>query len=174
MSDKQVNPANEPGTTPAERKRIPMTVPMQKLEVSEIPGYHLHWMRGTAGRLAQALRAGYEYVTEDEVTMNNLDLAGDLSKGGSTDMGSKVSVTTGDDAGHDGQPVRLYLMKIREEWWQESQKVVATRSEGIADTFRRGMIGADAGSAADAASRYTKGKLPDLFNPNKRKLVKPS
>ena len=33
-------------------------------DLPEIPGYHLHWMRGTPSRISQALRAGYEWDSE--------------------------------------------------------------------------------------------------------------
>ena len=167
----ELNPANEPGKTAEERKRIPMTVPMQKLEVSSIPGYHMHWMRGTADRVAQAQRAGYEFVTEAEVSLNNPDLAGFVADSGNTDMGSRVSIVSGGDVGQDGQPVRLYLMKIKEEWWQEGQKILSDRSEKTAEAFRAGMVGASASGAGDTSHRYVKGKIPDLFNPNKRRPV---
>lgn len=166
MND-SLNPANEPGKTDAERKRTPMTLPMRKLEVSEIAGYHLYWMRGSPQRLAQAERAGYEFVTEDDVKLNNLDLGGDAAVSGNTDMGSKVSTVTGDDL-VEGQPMRLYLMKIREEWWQEGQKILEDRSEKIADSFRRGLIGHDQPGAGDTSNRYTKGKVPDLFKLKRR------
>ena len=167
----QMNPANEPQKTVAERKRVPMSVPMRKLEVNELPGYHLHWIKGTPQRLAQAQNAGYEFVLEEEVQVNNLDLGGDASIRGNTDLGTRVSTAAGDDVGGDGQPVRLYLMKIKEEWWQESQQVLADRSEKIADAFRSGLTGADKDKPGDSQRRYVKGKVPDLFNPNKRRPV---
>ena len=167
----ELNPANEPQKTVAEMKRVPMTVPMRKLEVNELPGYHLYWMRGTPKRLEQAARAGYEFVTEDEVRLNSTDLGGDTTAGGNTDMGTKVSTAIGDDVGLDGQPIRLYLMKIREEWWKEGQKILAERSEKTADAFRRGIVGYDMPGAGDVSNRYVKGKIPDLFNPNKRRPV---
>ena len=46
------NPANANGQASMDRKRIPMNVPIQKLEVPEIPGYRLYWFRAEPGRLA--------------------------------------------------------------------------------------------------------------------------
>jgi hypothetical protein len=44
---KPINPSNRSASP--ERKRIPMAVPVQKLSVPDIPGYHLHWFQGDAG-----------------------------------------------------------------------------------------------------------------------------
>lgn len=164
------NPASEAGEDIGERKRVPMTLPMQKLEVTEIPGYVLYWMRGTSSRIAQAQRAGYEFVNEEEVSLNNTSLGGDALKSGSTDMGSRVSVVTGDEVGRDGQPVRLVLMKIKKEYYEEGQKVLLERSEKTAAAFRSGLVGAEqAGATMDFTNRYMKGKVPDLFRAKTRK-----
>ncbi len=164
------NPASSVDGDVSERKRIPMTLPMQKLEVQEIPGYVLYWMRGTPSRIAQAQRAGYEFVNEDEVSLNNTSLGGDTLKSGNTDMGSRVSVVTGDEVGRDGQPVRLVLMKIKKEYWDEGQKVLLERSEKTAAAFRSGLVGADtAGATMDFTNRYMKGRVPDLFKAKVRK-----
>lgn len=170
MSD-ELNPASSVDVDLAERKRIPMTLPQQKLEVAEIPGYVLYWMRGTPSRIAQAQRAGYEFVSEDEVSLNNVSLGSDPVQSGNTDMGSRVSVVSGDEVGRDGQPVRLILMKIKKEWWDEGQKVLADRSEKTAAAFRSGLVGQDTatGHTLDFSNRYMKGKIPDLFKPKIRR-----
>lgn len=112
----------------AERKRIPMSVPVQKLEAPEIPGYHLHWFNGTPDRIQRALDGGYEFVDEREARINNVSLGGDSATSGNTDMGSRVSVVSGTELGRDGQPVRLILMKIKQEWYEEDQKLVEARN----------------------------------------------
>lgn len=171
------NPANVPGTTAAERKRVPMTAPVLKLYVPDLPGYHLHWMRGDAGRLAQAEKAGYEFVDSSEVDINNVLLGGDATKSGNTDMGSRVSVIAGQETGGDGQPVRLYLMKQKQEWYEEDQKILESRNDQIAQTltanFRQGTVGgkADGETSEDMQNRYvnkTRTKIPDLFTKKRR------
>ena len=165
-----VNPA-----TPAqksERKRIPMSVPVQRLEAEEIPGYHLHWFSGTPDRLKRALDGGYEFVDEREMKINNVSLGGSSAVSGNTDMGSRVSVVSGTEIGKDGQPVRLILMKIKQEWYEEDQKLVDDRNELVAASLRGGLLGAEKDRPGDTQHRYVdkaKTAIPDLFNPKKRK-----
>jgi hypothetical protein len=132
------SPANERVTSTEARSRIPMSLPVQKLAVPEIPGFHLHWMRGDAARIMQAQRAGYSFVTQDEVELANTGIANDTDNSGNTDMGTRVSIVSGGDVDSGGQPERLYLMKLREEFWEEDQKVLADRNESIAQTLRGG------------------------------------
>lgn len=167
------NPSAEGGKKPvAERQRIPLTLPVQKFAVPEIPGYHLHWFRGTPERLAQAERAGYEFVNEDEVDINSVQLGGDATKGGNTDLGTRVSVVAGGGDTEGGQPTRMYLMKQKMEWYVEDQKLLENRNDGVAEAltaaFRTGTVGgkADGETSADMAQRYVdpkRARMPDLF-----------
>ena len=166
------NPSVAPGKTKGERKRIPLSVPQRKLEAPDIPGYHLRWIRGTPQRIQQAERAGFEFVEQDEVELNNLSLGGDATRTGNSDMGSRVSVTEG-GAGDDGQALRMYLMKQKMEYYLEDSEIVQKRNDGIADTltagYRQGTIGAGAASgetAEDVQQRYvdkSRSKVPELF-----------
>lgn len=165
MAIKEINPANRSATN-AERKRIPMSVPVQKLEAPDIPGYHLHWFQGTPERLQRALDGGYEFVDEREMQINNVSLGGDSTKSGNTDMGSRVSVVSGHEVGKDGQPTRLILMKIKLEWYEEDQKLVDQRNARVADSLTSGAIGAEKDRAGDSQHRYvdkSRTAIPDLF-----------
>lgn len=178
-----LNPASDssPAATRAERVRVPMTVPVQKLAAPEIPGFFLYWMRGTPDRLQQANRAGFEFVTEEEMQVNNTSLGGDASKSGSTDLGSRVSVlanTSGDgEIDGSGQPVRLYLMKQKWEWHLEDQKLLEDQNQGIANAltsaFRSGAPlqgAADGERPDDVTQRYVdprRTRIPDLFKPKR-------
>lgn len=158
---------------------IPMTLPQQRLAVPPIPGYHTHWMMNTPERVATALRAGYEFVTSEEVNLNNFDLGGDAKTDGNTDMGTRVTVLAssyGDGSiGRDGQPARLILMKQREELYRKHQKHLENRNDGIADaltsSFKQGTVGgrAEGETSEDMGKRYVgnRGKIPDLFNRHK-------
>lgn len=166
------NPSVAPGKTTAERKRIPLSVPQRKLEVPEIPGYRLRWFRGTPQRLAQAERAGFEYVDPSEVALNNVVIGGDAKKDGNSDMGSRVSVIEGSEVDGAGQAVRLYLMKQKEELWKEDQAITQGRNDSVAEAltagFAQGAVGgrAPGESAEDTQQRYvdrSRSKLPDLF-----------
>lgn len=163
----RANPSNTPGKTSAERKRIPMSVPVQKLEVPEIPGFHLHWFRGDAARIERAKAGGYEFVDAPEVSLNNVSLGGDSAASGSTDMGSRVSIVAGKELGPDGQPIRMVLMKIRQEWWEDDQKLVEAQNAKIADSIMGGRAQSQAADAGDGNIRYVGSatKIPELFTP---------
>lgn len=169
------NPANLGEKTVAERKRVPMTAPTRKLEIAELPGYWLQWIRGTPDRVMQAKNAGFEHVYEKEVHLNNMDLGGDAKTSGNTDMGSIVSTTDGSgEIGSDGQGVRLYLMKQKKEHHDEDTELLQTRNDSVVDSltanFRKGTVGVGAEGAPtetpqDQKLRYVgnQSKVPDLF-----------
>lgn len=167
-----LNPANTEQKTAAERKRIPMSVPLPTLEAPEIPGYHLHWFLGTPERIQRAQDGGYEFVQERDMKLNAVGLGSNTTHSGNTDLGSNVSRVAGSEIDAKGQPVRMILMKIKIEWYEEDQKLVSNRNLQVADALTGGMLGADKDSPADRGTRYvdkSKTTIPDMFNPNKRK-----
>lgn len=163
-----VNPANKPmEEVKTARQRVPMSLPVLKSSVPDIPGYHLHWMRGEPQRLAQALRAGYEFVQPHEVQLENIPLGGDALDQGSTDMGDRVSIVSG-GVGEDGQASRLYLMKLKMELWLEDQAALQARNDSIANSLTAGMAGAgqQGETQDDVSRRYVDPKrtaIPELF-----------
>lgn len=168
------NPATR-DTPAAERKRIPMSVPVRKLEVPDIPGYHLHWFRSDAARIQRAQEGGYEFVDAGEIRLNPVGLGADTTHSGNTDMGSRVSVISGESAdGVDAE--RMILMKIKQEWYDEDQKLVEARNDSVAAALTSGvMTNGPGGSAADAGEngnfRYvdkSRTKLPAMFTKNKK------
>ncbi len=146
----------------------PMTSATLRLEVPERDGYHRHWFRGTPERIARARQAGYEFVDRNDVAVHSFDLGG--SEDGNSDLGSRVSVISG-DLDEKGNPGRLYLMECPEEYFEASQQVVLDANEQVANAIRSGLTGAgqEGELANDKQQRYVKGKIPDLFNPNKRR-----
>lgn len=165
------NPTVAPGKTVSERRRIPLSVPQRKLEVPQIPGFHLRWIRGTAARLKQAEDAGFLYVDDTEVGLNNTMIGGDATKTGNTDMGSRVSIIEGGEV-ENGQAVRLYLMKQPMEYYLEDRKITEDRNDSIADAlngqFDQGVVGGRASGETtdDVRQRYVdtaRSKRPDLF-----------
>ena len=168
MSDdvklQKLNPAS--GAKAPERKRIPMSVPVQKLEVDPMPGYHLHWFLSNPSRIQRALDGGYEFVDSGDVRVNNTSLGGTSVQDGSTDMGSRVSIVSGKELGMDGQPERLILMKIRQEWHDEDQKVTEGRTMQVRDSLLGGMVGAEREKGTDAQHRYvdpSRTKIPEFY-----------
>ncbi len=156
--------------TSAERKRIPMSVPVQKLEVPEMAGYHLHWFRGENARISRALDGGYEFVKSGELALNNVSLGGDSAESGNTDMGSNVSIAEGSGVGGDGQPLRMVLMKIKLEWYEEDQRLMENRNEQVAASLRGGLLGSENDAQGDTAKRYVdkaRTQIPNLFTPKR-------
>lgn len=169
---KNLNPATRSERKDSERKRIPMSVPVQRLEAPEIPGYHLHWFLGTPERIQRAIDGGYEFVDERDIKINNVTLGGDSAVSGNTDMGSRVSVVSGQEVGKDGQPTRLILMKIKQEWYEEDQRLVEKRNDEVAAALRGGHLGEERENPQDARHRYvdkSRTAIPDLFKPKRPK-----
>ena len=153
MAIEAVSPANGKERV-TDKTRIPMASGQQKLSVPDIPGYHLHWMMGTPDRLQQALQGGYEFVEESETRQINLQIGGDAKKSGNSDMGTRVSSLAGSEIGTDGQPVRLYLMKIKQEWHEEDLRIQAGKSNHVREALLKGQIGAEQDTDNDNAHRY--------------------
>lgn len=167
----RLNPATKAAKSDAERRRIPMSVPVQRLEAPQIEGYHLHWFTGSPERIQRALDGGYEFVDEKEIKLNNVSLGGESAVSGNTDMGSRVSVVSGQEVGKDGQPTRLILMKIKQEWYEEDQQLVEERNEHVAAALRGGLLGSEKETERDRATRYVdkaKTVIPELFKPKRK------
>lgn len=156
----------------AERKRIPMSVPVQSLEVPDIPGMHQHWFDSSTARIKRAQEAGYTFVDEREVNLNAVGLGGDSSVSANTDMGSRVSVVSGQEVGQDGQAARLILMKIPEEFWLADQQLVEDRNMKVRDALLGGTMGAEGDAPGDTQHRYVdqaRSNVPDFFNPKPKR-----
>lgn len=128
------NPANDTVEPKANRRnRIPMSVPMRKLEVPDLPGFHLHWMKES--NIPRALQAAYEFVEFDEVPINQRNVGTDTEISGNTDLGSHVSISAGMDSA--GRPERLVLMKLKEEYWRDDRaKIDARHADMLGGIFR--------------------------------------
>lgn len=160
----QQSPANEKLELPKNYK--PMSTATLRLEVPNKPGWHRHWFRGTPGRLSRAQQAGYRFVDQGDCDVNNFDLAGDSKSAGSTDLGSRVSVSAGDEGSVEGQAGRMYLMECPENLFEHSQEILGERLDKIADALKGGMVGAGekGETSRDVANRYMKNtKSPSLF-----------
>jgi len=167
--------AENPSTAPEPRRRDTNFDPERKLHIPEnaIPGYVLYFFRGEPGRLSSALRKGWEWVTPEEVSefIATSGVGADPLESGATDMGGKVSVPAQEGVGPDGQYLRLYLMKLKKEYWDaDMEKYIENRIQPIVDAFASGMVGAENDVTVDRNKRYVKkGELPEMF---KRKTPK--
>ena len=166
MAITPANPANTPVPSASAQRRVPMSVPRQKLSAQEIPGYYLHWIRGTPDRIEQALKAGYEFVDKKEQQINNMSPGGDAASSGNTDLGSRVSVVAGEELGVDGQPIRLYLMKLKEEWHQEDLVLQTEQANKLINAIKQGQIGVEKDAPQDRNTRYIGSQSrSDMFTP---------
>ena len=164
------NPANAPEKRKREATRIPMSVPQLKLEVPEIPGFHLHWFLGS--NIHRAQRAGYTFVEDDEVDLVNMGLADDASRSGNTDLGSRVSAFAGGLVEGTPEPQRLYLMKLPQELRDEDVLALEAVNERIAAALRGGqnpsnVAGGPEETPQDRQRRYLK-TGQDLFMKKRR------
>jgi hypothetical protein len=108
-----------------------------KLQVgnTNLPGFHLYIFNDTPGRITAAMDNGYEFVTPDEVggTTENV-----VSR--NTDLGDKVRFLVGSN---DGEPMYAYLMKIKQEWWDEDQLELQKKNDKISSAIRGGKLTGD-------------------------------
>jgi|SRR5271166_6406290 len=166
------NPANATAEPKGERKtRIPMSVPLRKLEVPDIAGYHLHWIRES--NVSRALQAAYEFVDYDEVPINQRGVGTDTELTGNTDLGSRISIAAGQ--GQDGRPERLILMKLKEEFWLEDRFKIDSRNASVMEAIFRGeqIMDKNQVSQDTAETRYVDKErtkmLPALFSRRRKK-----
>lgn len=165
MTSPENNPANKPEKHVKPKGFQPMAIGGLKMEVPDKPGYHRRWIRGDAGRINKAMRAGYTFVDSKEVDLNNFDLGGDAKTSGNTDLGgSRVSIVSGDGSDETGQPGRMYLMECPLEFYEASRKIVEDRNDDIAEALKGGTIGSEKDRDVDA--RYVdnqRTKVPNMF-----------
>lgn len=148
-----VNPANVPQKSKAERTRIPMSVPLQKLAVPDIAGYHLHWFLDS--NIARAQQGWYEFVQWDEVDPNQVNVATNKEISGNADLGSRVMIIAGEGVG--GKTNHLVLMKIKEEYYREDQKIHEDRNMEVLKALRhKKAIHTGGESQEDKDSRYVR------------------
>jgi hypothetical protein len=160
------NPANEKETRVLPEGYRPLSQPSMKLEVPHKKGYHRRWFNGTASRIARAHQAGWTFVDKDEAEVNNFDVGGDAKTDGNTDMGTRVSIISGEDRDKSGQPARMYLMEIPDWLYKRGRQYQQEQNEGIARALREGSVG-DVGEDSDTKHKYVNKKLSklNLFTP---------
>lgn len=124
-----------------ERRRTSMSVPQMKMSVPSIPNFHCHWVNDDQGRIERALRAKYQFVENDEVYMHDFSMAGDSTKTGNQDLGTRVSMVVGTKEG--GGIMRAYLMKLPEALWRIDQRLQQERNDAISRALKAGRIGAE-------------------------------
>ena len=145
----KANPSQEKEDLSIPAGYKPMSVGMRRLEVPEKDGWHRHWFRSAPGNIARAKQAGYRFVDQEEVDLNDFDLAGNGESKG-TDLGSRVTVTSG-----DGQD-KLVLMECPQHLYEYGQEIHMQEVHKTAEALKGGMLGKEKSgeTKGDTQQRY--------------------
>jgi len=138
MAERKAEPAPTPATDGQTRKRRNVFNGTEaKLSVrNQIPGFHMHVFTDTGGRIQEALDSGYEFVTPDEVGGVSENV---VSRNG--DLGVRIRYLVNPRA--EGTEQYGYLMKIRQEWYEEDQAALQAKNAQIDTSIRQGKITGD-------------------------------
>lgn len=130
------------------KRRISMSAPVRRLEATQIPGYHLHWFREE--NIGRAQQAYYDFVLTNEVEVNSRNVALEQGVTSTSDMSDRVTVQFGGET--------VYLMKLREEHYQEDMAALAEKNHEIWQQIFRGeeVAGAGKTNPGDPSHRYVK------------------
>jgi hypothetical protein len=105
-----------------------------KINVREqIPGYHLHVFTDANSRIQEALDSGYEFVRPNEVGGVSENV---VSRNG--DLGERIRFLVNPHS--EGTEQYGYLMKIRQEWFEEDQAEIQAKNNRIDAAVRKGKI----------------------------------
>ena len=128
--------------TDGRRKRGVFNGTSQKLSIDgEIPGYHLHIFNDEPGRIEEAQSGGYEFVSPSEI--------GSVARGvvsGNTALDDKVRFLVGKDG--QGGGLYAYLMKIKQEWYDEDVSDRQQRNDIVDQAIKAGK-NVKAGSSSE-------------------------
>jgi hypothetical protein len=133
------NAVAEPTATPAvdgatRKRRSVFNGTESKLSVNQqIPGFHLHVFTDAGSRIQQAMDSGYEFVKPDEVGGVSENV---VSRNG--DLGERIRFLVNPRA--EGSEQYGYLMKIRQEWYEQDQAELQAKNNRIDNAIRKGKI----------------------------------
>lgn len=116
-----------------ERQRGVFNGTNKKLDViTQIPGYHLHILNDSPGRIDRAVAGGYEFVMQGEVALGESNKVVDSNS--AVDGKIRFIVGTTDQ----NEPLYAYLMKIPQEWYDEDQAEIAAQIAAKEAPIRNG------------------------------------
>ena len=104
---------------------------------NQIDGYHLHVFTDAGGRIQEAMDSGYEFVTPAEVGGVSENV---VSRNG--DLGERIRYLVNPHA--QGSEQFGYLMKIRQEWFEQDQAELQAKNTRIDTAIRKGKITGEA------------------------------
>lgn len=124
------------------KKRGSFGATRTKLGIDQaLDGYKMYWMNDEVGRIDEALEFGWEHVTAAEVY--------------SSGSGDNVSRLVGKK--ESGEPLYAYLMKIRQDWYEEDQAEQQKTNDAYDAAIRRGTNErVDGGYIPSAGIKLTK------------------
>jgi len=102
----------------------------------QIDGYHLHIFTDAGSRVQEALDGGYEFVSPIEVGGVSENV---VSRNG--DLGERIRYLVNPRA--EGTEQFGYLMKIRQEWYEEDQAEFQVKNNRIDAAIRNGKVTGD-------------------------------
>lgn len=112
----------------------------KKMDVlTKIPGYQLRWFNDTPGRIDTAIsRSWWEFVSQDEIAMSDTNRVVERN----SDVGTKVRAIVGTT--DQNEPLYAYLLKIKQEWFDEDQQEASTKlRDDERQMIRNGGMNAD-------------------------------
>jgi len=102
----------------------------------EVPGHHLCWMNDD-GNVEKALESGYEFVSKHETEIENGVAPSNV------DMTDRIKLKVGTLEG--GDPLYAYLMKIKNEWYEEDMNAIEQENRKIEEAIAGGNINGSLG-----------------------------
>jgi hypothetical protein len=122
-------------TDKARRERTPFSANRKRLEVTnKEKGYVYRWFNDQDDRISRAQEAGYEFVKKGATAVGDKEVGR-----GNTDINSATSTVVGRTA--QSQPIRAFLMRIPEAWYQEDQDKKEATNRMVDDAIRAGKAG---------------------------------
>lgn len=112
-------------------ERVPFGIKRSKMAVKDTdPNYVYRWINDTPGRLEDAQRGGYAFVTEAKAGEKDVSNR-------NQDLGSRVSRVVGRDA--NGKPETAYLMRIQKAMYKADQEVKQRELDDLDKAIKRGQ-----------------------------------
>jgi hypothetical protein len=100
---------------------------------TQIDGYHLHIFTDEGSRIQEAMDSGYEFVRPTEVDGISENV---VSRNG--DLGDRIRYLVNPRA--EGSMQYGYLMKQRNEWYEQDQSELQAKNNRIDASVRKGKI----------------------------------
>jgi len=117
------------------RDRVPFSANRKRLDVAtKEKGFVYRWFNDQDDRIARAQAAGYAFVKKGETEVGDKELGR-----GNTDLNSATSTVVGRTA--QSQPIRAYLMRISEAFYQEDQETKEAKNRMVDEAIRAGKVG---------------------------------